>query len=304
MQIRNLMIFIVIISVLYLPQQLYSFIVQPEWVLAKSKTSSDTIRLGSAGMPILACGLFTILIWKNKAKYYVLGLFPIISFFLIGHRSAYLALGASLILVLKWTKGVTKSALLVYLGSFLLFFTLLGVGNFLGYSFIDDVLKRGSDTFNLENPTTAGRLYAIGNNFFIFKKKPILGIGYNHESLRKMFPPAPLVGDTGDTILEKNVLHPHNFVIRHLSHTGISGTFLIFTIIFLVLKRCYSSIREGGMLRDPGVFLFGSISFFLILALMNTTFVAEGWFFWVLCGVTVFFSRDVEQNADWLILER
>ena len=77
---------------------------------------------------------------------------------------------------------------------------------------------------------------------------------------------------------------------------AIKGSLVIFAIIGLVLKQCYSFIRAGGILRDSGVFLFCSITFFLILGLMNTTFFGDGFVFWILCGSAAFLSKELGQE--------
>ncbi len=284
-QIRNLLIFLVVMVVIYLAFRLKIFLGSARYQL--DITSSGTVRFGSAGMPLIAISLFTMLIWRKKIGFYVLSAIPVAVLILAGHRSIYLALLIALMFVFILTKEVTKFVLFVYLGGFAVLFTLLALEIFTSHSFIGDTISRSSDTFNLENPTSIGRMTKIKDNFYIFTKKPIVGIGYNHEMLPALFPSSSLSIDKGNgrTVQEENVIMPHNFVMRFLSHTGAIGTSLIFAIIYLVLKRGYLFIRnDDAKIRNEGIFIFCSVVFFLIQSLMNTTFFAEGWIFWMLCG--------------------
>lgn len=282
-QIRNIMIFVVLISAFYPLWQLYTFIILPAW--ERSVTSSGTMRLSGSGMPLLACALFSILIWKNKLYYYSLALGPIISMILVSHRSILLALGATLMLVFIWSKMLTKTFFFIYLASLGLFIGFFTFDRITGHDFVGDLITRSSDTLDSENKTTVSRVNRIKENWFVFKTKPLAGIGYNYELLKDIFPVS--ITDVENESPEKLVLHPHNFIMLFLSRTGIIGTFIIFAIIWLALKRCYFFIGADSMLRNYGVFLFSSITFFLIMALMNTTFMAEGWIFWILCGLSV-----------------
>jgi O-antigen ligase len=151
------------------------------------------------------------------------------------------------------------------------------------------------------------RRYAINDNLFIFKQKPIFGIGYNEEILPKLFSRSDYSnrrvtgpGDMGDVF---NILHPHNFLLRSLSNTGLMGTSVLFCIIYLVFRRCYALIRTRGDYHQIGIFLFCSIFFFLIFSLMNTNFFSEGYVFWILCGIAAicgddFFAKDKMPAAE------
>ena len=296
-QFKKILIFIVIIAVLNPVSQIFQYLITPQW--RQAITSSGTVRIGSGGLTIVAGGLFTMIIWKKEIKYYLISFSPILSIILVAHRSALLALGVALPFVLIWAKKITKSLLFVYLVGLTLFLSFLAINMITGHNFVNDSITRAADTFNAENATTEGRIEAIGVNWYVFERKPIMGIGYNLESLRNMFTSGLWGTYKRDengyyyTFGEICVLEPHNFALRILTHTGIVGTFLIFTIIGLVLKRSYSLIREGGIVRDSGIFLFSSIVFFLVLGLMNTTFFTEGHIFWFLCGASILISQDV-----------
>lgn len=296
-QFRNLLAFIVIITCLYPIWQLHDFTPTGRHFV----TSSGTARISSglAAMP-LACGLFGILIWMRGFQQYVLAVMPILSIILIGHRSGYLALGISLLFLFFWTRQVGKTFLFAYTTVFFTLLSFVILDAFLDYDFLGDAMKRGTDTFDTANPTTVGRAYAIRDNFFVFLKKPLFGIGYNYEELSQIFAP-PLLEEAKVngvfTAAERSVLQPHNFIMRSLSHTGLAGTSLILLIIFSVFRRCYALITREKYVRDVGIFLFCSLAFFILMALMNTTFTAQGFIFWTLCGMTILFYRTAD-SAD------
>jgi O-antigen ligase len=297
-QLRNLLVFITTAGVFYLPFYVSFSALTSGFQLAH--TSSGTMRLASAGMTLVACALFTLLIWKKEIKYYLLSVSPVVSMIFSGHRSVFLALSVSLLVMFMYTREVVKSLMFVYLGGFVLLFTLLSFEIFTGHSFIDDAVTRGADTFKADNPTTISRLVSISDSVLIFMKKPVAGIGYHYEILPSLFPPEILNRQQreGGMSAEFNVLAPHNFMVRHLSHTGVIGTFLILGIIWLSIRRCLWFIRAGGFYRDCGTFLFCMIVFFVVLALMNTTFIAEGWVFWILCGSSLLFGTDVIRGPE------
>lgn len=296
---KRLLYFITILAVFFPVWQICIYFFSAEW--QRVITSSGTVRLSGAGVtPLLACALFAILTWKTELKYYVLTVFPIISMVLVGHRSVLLALAMSLATYFIWTKKLVRSLLFVYFIGFALLIGLLMVELFTGHSFIEDTVTRGADTFNSENTTTVARIFSIKDNLHVFSKKPLTGIGYNHEALPELFPKKTLERErvSGDLPAVFNVLHPHNFVLRLLSHTGLLGTLLFMLIFFLVLKRCAFLIKARPETHLIGTFLFASIVFFIVLSLMNNTLFMEGHIFWILCGSTIAKYSPVRGEAS------
>jgi O-antigen ligase len=298
---RRLLLFIVLIAVVYPFWQLYIAFSGGAWV-----TSSGTFRVAGAGMPIIICALFTLLIYNGKKiTSYLSSIFPIFSVMLTGHRSMFLALAISLTFFLLWNKKITKSILFIYLGSFGLFFVLIAFEMFTGHDYIADVTIRAADTFNTENKTSLGRAAKIKDSLSAFMEKPIAGFGYNHEEVPTFFGGFPgkktnLKRGLNEELYQKvtNVLAPHNFLMRVLGHMGIIGSFLIISIIGMILKRSFSLSRMDGINGKHGAFLFCTLTFFLVTALMNTTFVSEGEVFWILSGtsVLIYKKKNLEVN--------
>ncbi len=297
-QIRNLLIYVVILALLYPIWQLFIFLSLESYQL--DYTSSGTVRLGSGGLSIAALGMYILLVWKNEVKYYLVSVIPIVSIILAGHRSALLAIAMGLIFTYSLSKKLSKFLLSVYISSFAIVIALIGLEIVTGHSFYDDALQRSEDTFSKENPTTIARVVSIEDNWRAFKKKPIAGIGYYHEELERIFSYQELNRElfqgSGHLGAGFNVIHPHNFLMRYLSNTGIIGTFLILSIIVLILKRCYMISKLNEEYRNIGTFLFSFIVYFMVFSLMNTNFFFEGDIFWATCGAAVLFTVNKEQN--------
>lgn len=294
-QYRKLLTVMIFVSVLYPFWQIYLYIEGGYTI-----TSSGTIRLAGAGVPIISCSLFAMLIWKEKTHYNFLAINPILAILLKGHRSFFLALVLCLFILIVWTRGIFQTMVFLCIGSIGLIFSFLIVEAYTGHSFMEDFIKRGADTFDSQVGTTKARLSAIEDTIYVFKKKPLLGIGYHFEVLPKILRPTKIAEKQNNVseFAEWNVLHPHNFVLNFLSRTGIVGSFLVFSIIILVLKTCYSFTQLDGMIHKKGVFLFCSILFFILVSLMNSTFTSEGFIFWLLCGVVALFSAEENRKKN------
>jgi O-antigen ligase len=183
-------------------------------------------------------------------------------------------------------KEFAKGAVYLYGLTLSLLLFLLGIDYFLGTQFLYEGIIRAGDTFNTADKNVVGRGYAIINNFQVFLSKPILGIGYNYEDMAKSFnlPIGPNVKND----FYNNILHPHNFIMRFLSHTGLVGTTLIISFIVLIYKKAWTIFKYSPSMKDFGIFVLCSITFFLSFSLMNTTFFTTGAsLFWFLSGLIV-----------------
>jgi hypothetical protein len=295
-QLRNLLLFVVIVSLLYPLWQVSSFfLLSGDYEV----TSSGTIRLsGSQATAIIASALFAILIWRNDLKSYFLSALPVFSISLVGHRSAIVALALSMIPLLMFKKEIRKVLSLAYVTSLSILLVFFAAESFSGYSFLGDFVKRSSDTLDAENTTTSARIYSIKDNLHVFEQRPFLGIGYMHEEIVSLFPASALERNVqGDMGPEINVISPHNFVMKFLSHTGIVGTILVILIIWTALKKSYLLIHGTAKRKNYGIYLFCSMVYFLVHSIMNTTFTAQGYIFWILCGACIL-PQTAEEIAE------
>jgi len=287
-QLTNLLIFIIIASCAYPIYQFHNFSLASKQFM----TSSDTVRIvGSQSLCILGIAVVAILLWIRGVSQYVLVMMPILSIALTGHRSGYLALGITLLFLFLWLKQIRKILYFTYITSFFLIVSFTFLNTYYQYDFFRDTLIRASDTFNVANPTTMARFYAIRDNLIIFLKKPLIGIGYNYECIPSLLPDYLKMGPKfeGMVAAEFNVLHPHNFFMWFLSHTGIIGTSLISSIIISLFKKCHGWIHYAKFnLNSIGIFFFCSLLFFILITLMNDNFFSNGYIFWTMSGIIVF----------------
>lgn len=292
-QYKNLLKFMIIMVIFGFLHQLYVAAIATRF---HNLTSSGTVRIGLNGITIIGSCFFAFIVFKNDLKYYLIAICPIISIILVGHRSGFIAIAASLIVFFIFTKKITKLLLLCYLFGFLLLISLGGLEFLTGHDFLEDTLTRTGDTFSTSNKTSIGRLNKIENSFQVFIKKPIFGFGHNYESIKGLANKYPYGLNDQEYLkdFEFNVLHPHCLLARSLSHTGIFGTLILSSIIILALKRCHLLIGAGESYSTKGVFIYCSIIYFVVFSLFNTTFTEEGWFFWTLCGSVVYFSKNIE----------
>jgi O-antigen ligase len=287
-QLHRVLLFVVFLSVLYPAWQFYTFAAASHG--HHFITSSGTIRLtGSQPTPILACAVFALLIWKRGLSQYVLVSFPILALCLVGHRSVFLSLVFGLAFLFFFLRDIAKPILFAYLAGLSLILVFLFFNFATGHDFISDIFTRSSDIFSSSDHNTLARAYSIRDNFVVFMSHPLFGIGYDHECISRL-----LV--TEEAVF--NILHPHNFFMRHLSHTGIIGTLLIVLIISRLLSRSYTIARELGDNQYIAIFLFCSFIFFLMVSLMNTEFFSQGFIFWILGGTTVVLFEKVLRTEE------
>jgi O-antigen ligase len=290
----NILVFVVVISLIYPVWQLYAFMGSSSHFI----TTSGTVRAsGNFAVPLIALSFFAIMIWQRGMKQYVPSFILIVAIIMVGHRSAYVAFALSVILLFIWLRNVGKIMIYGYLATLCIPLILVCYSYISGYDWLGSLMTRGSDTLSTTDRNTLARAYTIKDNFLVFLAKPLLGIGYNYEQHSNILTNSAQLSK--NTFLPTCILHPHNFFMRHLSHTGIVGTSLITLIIFSALKNCYSCISKDGTCRKIGILLFCSICFFLVYALMNTVFFSTGCssLFWILAGITVVFTEK-EMGSD------
>jgi O-antigen ligase len=278
-QLRRILLFVIFISLCFPLWQLFTFSAYPKAFV----TSSGTLRLsGSHFSPLLASAVFALIIWKRGWSKYLFVSAPILSILLIAHRSAYVALFFGLAFLFYFQKELTKPILFAYIASLSVVFGIFILSSFTSYNFMEDVSTRMVDTFSAEDVTTVGRIERIKNSYIAFRRYPLVGIGYDHEILSEVFRDEATIG---------GVLHPHNFVIRHLAQTGVVGTILILSITVQILLMCFSGAKRFTAERTRFVLLFCSLVFFILISLMNTEFFVHGYFYWIPIGVALYYRK-------------
>lgn len=75
--------------------------------------------------------------------------------------------------------------------------------------------------------------------------------------------------------------------------TGTIGTFLLMFLIARVLLFSYRLAKQEAT-SQVGVYLFACQIFFILFALMNTTFGSAGYVFWILSGITFWYTNQIQ----------
>ncbi len=293
-QVKRLLLFTVILALIFPIWQIYGYCFTSQHFI----TSSGTVRLtGSSAIHLMGAAIFAILLWKRGVAKYFLAIIPMVALLLIGHRSGIMALVLGLALLFILRKEFVKAAFFSYSALIGVLLFILGLDYFLETSFLSESITRTSDTFNTADENVVGRSHAIINNFKVFLSKPVLGIGYNYEDMAKSF--NLLISPNIKNAFYNNIISPHNFIMRLLSHTGLVGTTLIISFIVLIYKKAWTVFKYLPSMKDFGIFAICSITFFLILSLMNTTFFTPGaTLFWFLSGLVVTLPKISEGSQN------
>lgn len=161
-------------------------------------------------------------------------------------------------ILLSGTRGVWLSVFIGFLVIAFLFSIRFGIIALLGgillmgamYFTIPSLRDRVDSTFNSSRGYDQERIYIWKAHFEIFKKKPILGVGYG-ETKKMLSDVYPQIGAPETTL----VSHAHNQYLYFLAGTGVVGLFVylgfLFGFLFLnleILKRVSSrSIFHQGL---------------------------------------------------------
>lgn len=260
-------------------------------------SGQGTFRLGYGDSNLfVAIAIIAFFTWERKI---ILAILPLASLVMLAHRSGFIAIIISLVLV-----GVLKGKKLTSSISFGLVGLLAGAVLFsmqamTSYQVFDKGVERIGETFE-KTGTTAARLGAVPQTMRVLGEHPLLGLGYGDLYRLQKIAANPDGGgpQTASSVLAFNVLHSHNFLLTSLSHSGVIGTALLLWLIAYGLIGARRLSRMRGK-REAGTFLFASLVFFIVFGLMNTSFGSAGFLFWILYG-TVFwyFNQARIENVN------
>jgi O-antigen ligase len=152
---------------------------------------------------------------------------------------------------------------------------------------VESGIDRASQTFE-STGTTQGRLVAMENTMIVLADHPLFGMGYKgiYEFQKEV---------TASSFAF-NVLHPHNFVMSSLSKDGAIGTILLLVLLGYLLLGARRLARISDF-REAGAMLFGSMLFFLLFSLMNTTLGSVGYVFWLMAGSMFWLLNKARNEA-------
>lgn len=294
-QLRRVLYFLVLVALLFpLGQLMMVGSRDTEFILS----GQGTFRLGYGDSNLfVAIAIIAIFTWERKI---VLAILPLASLVMLAHRSGFIAIVISLVLV-----GILKGKKLISSISFGLVGVLAGVVLFsvqamTSYEVFDRGVERIGETFE-NTGTTSARLGAIPQTMRVVGEHPLLGLGYGDLYKLQKIAVDPDQGGSqpAASVLAFNVLHSHNFMLTALSHSGVIGTALLLGLIAYGLICARRLSRRRGR-REAGTFLFASMVFFVVFALMNTNFGSAGFLFWILYGTVFWYFNQarIEKAND------
>ncbi|OHX37578.1 hypothetical protein BJL95_13475 [Methylomonas sp. LWB] len=246
--------------------------------------SQDTLRLGYGdGAILLGIGVVAFICWEYK-KY--LAFLPMSGILMLGHRSAFIALGLSVISISLFKGKKIKTLFMVLLSAIMVVITLMALQSFAKINMLDKLLDRVEQTF-VPTKTTIVRARVIVVVLEELEKRPLTGLAYSEL--------AGVIKRADTSPRDFNIYHPHNFIYSSLMGAGLLGTFLMVVIIFRSLLAARKLVKSDAF-RLQGVYIFSSVLFFLVFSAMNTTMTTCGYVLWFFCGVSFWFLNYSEKN--------
>ncbi len=239
-----------------------------------------TLRLGFGNANLLLMlGVLILFVWERKLW---LSAIPLAGVAMLAQRSAFIALTLCVMVLSFQKKKSTKFIALIGLAGMLFVAALVVIQATTSIPVVDKAVERFSQTFKSTGTTTA-RLNVIPMAMEQFAKRPLAGFSYHETHVLKQM--------QDEDAFAFNMLHPHNFVLSSILRSGIIGTLLLFTIIYIAL---FSSLRltRKSVYKKQGMYLFSTILFFVVFGLMNTSFFSAGYVFWTLLGITFWYLNQ------------
>lgn len=283
-QFRKLLVFMLLLALIFpFGQLLLTGTDQTAYIMK----GQGTFRLGFGSFGIiLAFAIIAIFCWEKK----LLGAaIPGVGLIMLAHRSAYIAIVVSLcVLGILRGKRIKTVFSITFAGVAVIAF-LLVIQASTSIMVFDSGVSRINETF-ANTGTTNARFDAIGDSYTVLKQNPITGIGYSgiYKLHKVQYEQAHAF----------NVLHPHNFILKLLSTSGVLGTCLFLYILFKIIKNCLR-LTKSREYHLNGCFILSSLLYFIIFSLMNTTFSSSGYAFWTLSGIGFWFL-NIQEEKDLL----
>ena len=195
----------------------------------------------------------------------------ILTIFLAGHRSAFLAFIAS-IFVFSYYRGLKKIANELFIVGMICCFA-LAVVFYANPSLVVKSIERASTTFDVQQDTYQGRWNNFSKIIKKVEKNPWMGVPLS-ENIAVSYEIQPV--KTGNIILNRMipVVTPHNLILEWLHLYGIIGMFIGIGILIISFKECFRFLKrysKNELMYNFGVAILCAWIFNLIFSFCNTT---------------------------------
>jgi len=247
---------------------------------------------------------FYFLIEYRDLKYLFFLLLNLIFVVLSSHRSAFMALIGSVLLLILLYKGQIKFKLITAL--LISFFGL----SFVIITFFESafalIVRKISENFEslvyykLSDPNANWRYLYWNNVLKVFLENPI-GVGFNY-SLSNLAPWWVWSDNPREILFRSSLrLDPHNSFLSILVRTGAVG-FAMFTlflaIFFIIVRKTYKKAK--GKIKNLLIISFSNFTSVSIFAMFNVTLEGpyHGTFFWIWIGICLFIALNVKNAVE------
>lgn len=276
-QLKSLLMFVILVSLLFPFGQPFLFGSADQVMLLKGQ---GTLRLGFGDANLfLALGTLAFFSWQRKTW---LSAIPLAGIAMLTHRSAYIAITMAIVSVSFLRKKKAKTLVIMGFAGVVAIIILIGIEKTTDMPIFEKTMGRFSETFETTG-TTKARLGILPLAIDEFVQRPLTGLSYYEiNKLQKL---------EEVSVKAFNIMHPHNFLLTAVMRFGTIGTALLLSIIMMLFVGTYKLSRRVETSK-VGAYLFSSILFFVLFALMNTTFSSAGYVFWLLAGVTLWYQNQ------------
>jgi O-antigen ligase len=241
-----------------------------------------TLRLGFGnGNLLLMLGVLAFFVWERKMWMSAL---PMAGIVMLGQRSAFVSLALCVIVLAFQKKKSVKYIFLMGIVGALLVAALVIIQTTTSVPILGKAAERLSQTFE-NTGTTKARIGMIPLSLGEFEKRPFVGFSY-----RDLY----ALQNRNDAF-SFNMLHPHNEALATLLYSGLIGTLLLVVTIGLAMVAALRIGREPTT-KEQGMYLCSTVLFFVVFGLMNTSFLSEGYLFWILAGVSLWYLNQAHYN--------
>lgn len=278
--LRKLLYFIVACSLVFPLAQPFLYGSADQVSLQEGQGGTLRLGFGNANL-LLMMGVFAFWVWGRAIA---LSALPLAGIAMLAQRSGYLAIGICLVMLsIQKKQSVKFFALLAAVGAALIV-ALFVIQASTSVPVIDKATERLTQVFE-RTKTTSARIEVIPQAMGEVIKRPF--IGYSYRELHILWQ------KQDEDAFAFNMIRPHNFVLSWLLRTGFLGTAILFTIIILLFRMAWR-MSKSPQTHHVGMFLNASLLFFVIFSLMNTSFTSAGYIFWLLAGVTMWYTKQTE----------
>lgn len=195
----------------------------------------------------------------------------VLTVFLAGHRSAFIAFLAS-VFVFSYYRGLKKIANELFIVGLVLCFA-LPVVFYANSSIIIKSIERASTTFDTEQGSYQGRWNNISKIIERAKRNPWMGVPLG-ENITGGYEAWPVKTGNITSTRMIPVVPPHNLILEWLYRYGIVGVFIGMGILTTSFKECFRFLKKyekSEMMYNFGVAILCAWIFNLVLSFCNVT---------------------------------